>query len=120
LGICIELRRAGFRVRIAHPETVENQPACKHGFARTPCEQRSMYHICAAQCQIQLSRCKCSYRHNIFRTLAKTPFETGRDLARSVGTGITCVQERDDRIDGNPRLDLGEAGEDLTVFVGDC
>ena len=88
--------------QIAGPKPFQAPQTRQKRVARGPGEQGCMYHIWAAQCQIQLRRGQ-EFNHRD-RTGLGAPPERGIELSHPVGGSLRGVQERDDLAHGPARL----------------
>src|SRR5260370_5375187 len=78
-----------------------------------------MYHICPAQCQIQLARGEEIYSRDPLGRLAEAPLEDALELARPVGRAVARMNQGDDIAAPDRRLDLGRARDDQSSLVDD-
>ena len=69
-----------------------------------------MYHIWPAQCQIQLGAGKCVDHRDFPRFFGCLAAQRGIQLALAVVAGIGGVDQRQDVVPADRRLDLGKAG----------
>src|SRR5207302_6912061 len=98
-GPCWHLRRSRGAVSIlrnAGPEAFEAATAREKAVAGPVREQGSMYHICPAQCQIQLRRAKQLDHGDTLRSLRSAARGCGRDLLDPVRARIGRMDEGDD------------------------
>ena len=89
----------------------------QHIRARRPGEQRSMYHICSTECQIQFFSAKTADNRKVALTKA-TP-RGALQFGHSVGPGVGGVNEGNHRIGGERGLNLAEAADKNAGLAGE-
>jgi hypothetical protein len=85
--------------------------------ARGPREQRCMYHICSAECQIQF--CPGETTDNGKFPLAEAAAGGAGELGDAIGAGLGRMDQRDHGVvAGQRRLDLAEAADHHAGLAG--
>jgi len=82
-------------------------------------EQGSMYHIWAAQCQIQLSAGKCIHHCHARGTFSQAAARRRRYLSRAFRAGIGGMQQRHDPFTRKGSFDRGRPDDDPSRLAGD-
>ena len=78
-----------------------------------------MYHICPAQCQIQLLGRKVGNRQDIAGFLGEAPMQRSIKLADAVAGGLFRMQHREDLRAADRGLDLRETRDHLSGLAHD-
>ena len=100
-------------------QAVVRARALEEDFARAAREQRSMYHIRPAQCQIQLVGDEQSYLRNLCPLRAKGAVESLSQFAHPIRARIARMDEARNLLIRDGLFHLGKARHHSTRFVGE-